>query len=272
MRKFLILVICLSLTLFSFSQKNDAKKNYDLGTKALEKKKYEEAIKYLTLSIDEAPVPNAYYNRAVAYYYLGDSCNFCGGLLDAAMLNDKGAENLYKEKCMYSTTLKTLPDSLKGSYPTISKIIVDHHKCLPDTIVYCVQEFKNYRETIELSKYKSISRVEYIKMLDEEKLTFTVVEEMPEYPGGMQAMLEFIGRNLHYPPEARDAGIQGRVFVNFTVNDDGSIQDVKVLKGIGGGCDEEAVRVVSMMQNWKPGKQKGKPVRVAYNLPIRFSL
>lgn len=272
MKKHLILIICLNISLFSFSQENDAKKNYELGTRALDKKKYEEAVKYLTLSIAESPVANAYYNRAVAYYYLGDSCSFCNGLIDAAMLNDKGAEELYKSKCMYSTTVKTLPDSLRGNYPPISKLVIEHHKCLPDSVVYCVQEFKFHTETIELSKYKSISLEEYNKIINDENETFVVVEEMPEYPGGMAALTEFVATNLQYPEEAKKAKIEGRVFVHFVVEKDGSIKDVKVLKGLGYGCDEEAIRVATSMPKWKPGKQRGKEVRVAYNLPIRFTL
>ncbi|HEY9113120.1 MAG TPA: energy transducer TonB, partial [Bacteroidales bacterium] len=75
-----------------------------------------------------------------------------------------------------------------------------------------------------------------------------------------------------YPALAKESGIQGRVFINFVVEIDGRITDVKVLRGIGGGCDEEAVRVVQSMPKWKPGKQRGKPVRVSYNLPVKFTL
>ena len=97
-------------------------------------------------------------------------------------------------------------------------------------------------------------------------------EVMPEYPGGDQAMMDFVAKNVQYPQEARDKEISGRVLVSFIVEKDGSIADVKVVKGIGGGCDEEAVRVVKAMPKWKPGKDKGKPVRVSYMMPIFFKL
>ena len=84
--------------------------------------------------------------------------------------------------------------------------------------------------------------------------------------------MAFLGKNIKYPALAKESGIQGRVFINFVVEIDGSITDVKVLRGIGGGCDEEAVRVVESMPKWKPGKQRGKPVRVSYNLPVKFTL
>ncbi len=101
---------------------------------------------------------------------------------------------------------------------------------------------------------------------------FTVVESMPEYPGGPEEMMRFIAQNIKYPPIARESGIQGRVFVNFVVEPNGSVSNVKVLRGIGGGCDEEAIRVVQSMPKWTPGRQRGKAVRVSFNLPVRFTL
>lgn len=101
---------------------------------------------------------------------------------------------------------------------------------------------------------------------------FTVVEEQPGYPGGEEARISFLQQNIKYPEEAKELGIQGKVFVTFVVEVDGSITDVRVLRGIGGGCDEEAIRVVKSMPKWVPGKQRGVPVRVQFNLPIKFTL
>jgi protein TonB len=101
---------------------------------------------------------------------------------------------------------------------------------------------------------------------------FTIVEEMPAYPGGDAKLYEYLGKNIKYPQIARESGIQGRVFVNFVVEPDGSVSNVKVMRGIGGGCDEEAVRVIKTMPKWKPGKQRGKAVRVSYQIPVVFKL
>jgi len=101
---------------------------------------------------------------------------------------------------------------------------------------------------------------------------FTIVEEMPAYPGGDAKLYEYLGKNIKYPQIARESGIQGRVFVNFVVEPDGSVSNVKVMRGIGGGCDEEAVRVIKTMPKWKPGKQRGKAVRVTYTIPVVFKL
>jgi len=115
-----------------------------------------------------------------------------------------------------------------------------------------------------------------IEMSDEDEAVeeeiFTVVESMPSFPGGEAKLYEYLGKNIEYPQIANESGIQGRVFVTFVVEKDGSITDVRVLRGIGGGCDEEAVRVVKSMPKWTPGKQRGKAVRVQYNLPIKFTL
>jgi len=106
----------------------------------------------------------------------------------------------------------------------------------------------------------------------EELEIFTIVEEMPSFPGGDEARVRFLSQNIKYPQMAKESGIQGTVFVTFVVEPDGNVTNVRVLRGIGGGCDEEAMRVVRMMPKWKPGQQRGKSVRVQFNMPIRFTL
>ena len=101
---------------------------------------------------------------------------------------------------------------------------------------------------------------------------YQVVEETPEYPGGTEAMYKFLSENIHYPEKAKEEGVEGRVYVAFVVEADGRLSDIKVLRGIGGGCDEEALRVVEAMPRWKPGRNQGKAVRVQYHLPIVFKL
>jgi protein TonB len=101
---------------------------------------------------------------------------------------------------------------------------------------------------------------------------FTIVEEMPAFPGGEAALVKYLSDNIRYPARARENGISGSVFVTFIINKEGKVADAKILRGIGGGCDEEALRVVNAMPSWRPGKQRGEPVIVQYNLPIRFTL
>lgn len=109
--------------------------------------------------------------------------------------------------------------------------------------------------------------------VEKQEEIFLIVEEAPEPTNGMKAFYEYIGQNLKYPREARFSGIQGRVFLQFVVDTDGSLTDIKVLKGIGMGCDEEAVKVLeSYPEKWKPGMQRGKAVKTRLSLPIVFKL
>ena len=104
------------------------------------------------------------------------------------------------------------------------------------------------------------------------KEIFTVVEKQPSFPGGQDGYRKFLIENIKYPEDAIKKSVTGTVFITFVVEKDGAVTHVKVLRGIGSGCDEEALRVVKMMPNWVPGEDKGKPVAVQYNLPIKFNL
>ena len=110
------------------------------------------------------------------------------------------------------------------------------------------------------------------KETPQEEVIFQVVEQMPEFPGGMQKAMEFLGKNIKYPVAAQEAKIEGRVIVQFVVGRDGSVSDAKVMRGVNPELDAEAVRVVSIMPKWNPGKQRGKAVAVKYTMPIMFRL
>jgi protein TonB len=129
-------------------------------------------------------------------------------------------------------------------------------------------------ETVEMEVQENTEVQAPVQREEEvvEEQIFTIVEDMPAYPGGELEMRKYLGKSIKYPQMAQDAGIQGTVFLTFEVDKDGKIKDVKVLRGIGGGCDEEAIRVVKAMPQWSPGKQRGKPVRVQFNLPVKFTL
>ncbi|RRD62483.1 energy transducer TonB [Tannerella forsythia] len=114
-----------------------------------------------------------------------------------------------------------------------------------------------------------------VKVEEEEESSqqiFMVVEEMPEFPGGQAALMSFIAKSIKYPVVAQENGIQGRVTCSFVVNKDGSIVDAEVVRGIDPSLDKEALRVINTMPKWKPGKQRGKPVRVKFTVPINFRL
>jgi len=106
----------------------------------------------------------------------------------------------------------------------------------------------------------------------EESQVFYIVEEMPEFPGGELALRTFIAKEIKYPVTAQESGIQGKVYVNFVVNTDGMVSDARVIRSVHPSLDEEAIRVVNSLPKWKPGKQRGKPVRVSFSVPISFVL
>lgn len=106
---------------------------------------------------------------------------------------------------------------------------------------------------------------------DEDEI-FQFVEENPEFPGGMNALIAYLGKNIKYPSSAVEQNIQGTVVIQFVVNRDGTIVDCKVAKPLDNACDKEAVRVVKGMPKWKPGRQHGRTVRVRYQVPVRFRL
>lgn len=130
---------------------------------------------------------------------------------------------------------------------------------------------------VEMNENTVVENVVYevpLEAPNEEKVDeiFSIVEQKPEPVGGMVKFYEYVAANIEYPAQARRMSIQGKVYVRFVVEKDGRITDVEVLKGIGGGCDEEAIRVLSNAPKWIPGKQRGRAVRVYMSVPIIFTL
>lgn len=127
---------------------------------------------------------------------------------------------------------------------------------------------------VEITEETIVEDIVFDEPVEEEvaEEIFTIVEDQPVPKGGMAAFYEYIGKKLKYPAQARRMGIEGKVFVEFVVDKDGTITDVKAIKGIGAGCDEEAIRVIQASPKWNPGKQRGRPVKVRMILPITFKL
>ena len=123
-------------------------------------------------------------------------------------------------------------------------------------------------EWVDLDDYDVVE----VEPEPEEEEIFMVVEDQPEFPGGTAALLEYLRKNIKYPAFCRENNIQGRVLVTFIVNKDGAIVEPEVVKSVNPSLDKEALRVISQMPNWKPGSQRGKPVRVKYTVPVNFRL
>lgn len=123
-------------------------------------------------------------------------------------------------------------------------------------------------EWVDLDEYEVVE----VEPEPEEEEIFMVVEDQPEFPGGTAALLDYLRKNIKYPAICRENNIQGRVLVTFIVNKDGAIVEPEVVKSVHPQLDREALRVISTMPNWKPGSQRGKPVRVKYTVPVNFRL
>lgn len=181
-------------------------------------------------------------------------------------LFSEGAYSVYKEK-------KKVSEGIHKTYRG-------------DGALWYTQSFENDQLHGEFRSYypggqlKRIERYEKEKFIDGECFQedgsprpFTRFQQAPQYPGGEQALFNYISENLQYPAKARKRNIQGKVVLTFVLNKDGSVSDVVVVNGIGGGCDEEAVRLVSGMERWQPGLvDDDRPVKVRYTLPLRFRL
>jgi len=129
----------------------------------------------------------------------------------------------------------------------------------------------NVPEPKTVSKTEVVNPKDSLKKEDKDPV-FLVVEQMPEYPGGQQALINFLRQNIEYPANAKEHQIQGRVIAEFVVEKDGSVSDKRIVRSVSPELDAEAMRVISIMPKWKPGKQRGEVVRVKYTIPIMYSL
>jgi protein TonB len=187
---------------------------------------------------------------------------------------------VYSELSAPPSIDKPKPPPPQVQLPKLQKVI----KFVPPKVVK--EEVVEEVPTIEEIKQHEVAAVEVegpteivfeepvqeVVIEEDENKIFTVVEQNPEFQGGYEAMMNFIRKHMRYPASARRMGVDGTVYVSFVVSKDGSINEVKVIRGISADCDQEAMRVVSMMPPWRPGKQNGKPVFVRFVLPIKFKL
>lgn len=166
----------------------------------------------------------------------------------------------------------TIPEKKVVPPPPEAKKIVDILEIVDDEAEIEESELVSIEEqgdVVEVAENANIVVEEVV----EEQTVFQVVEQQPEFPGGMKALMKYLQENINYPRVSRDNNSQGRAFIRFVVNTDGSIQGTEVLKSSGDMyLDKEAVRVVSGMPKWKPGRQSGKNVRVYFTLPVVFKL
>jgi len=263
MKKNFLFTTFILFTITIFGQTKNSDKYFDKGVKAFQSGNYKEAISCFTQSTFEYPsASNSYFNRAVSFLYEGDSCSFCADLKKATDLGHADAPKIYDENCIFKRIILALPDSIKMKYSYALRLEVIKFLCSSDSVVnvVSVKEGNVWSEEISGANQNGEGEI------------YTIVENMPQYPGGENARNELLATNIIYPAAAAQNGIQGTVYVSFIIEKDGTVSNVKILKGIGGGCDEESVRVVKLMPKWIPGTQSNKAVRVLFNMPIYYRL
>lgn len=180
----------------------------------------------------------------------------------------------------------TLQDHLRGFDNTFEEIIpitVHHKKPLPPPLpvikINLVPDEVELVNDIEIdanANEETVIEIYVPDLIEEPEIPDDIVVKVPEvfprFPEGIPGLKAYLGDNVNYPKLAKQLNIQGTVYVGFIVEKDGSISQVEILRSIGGGCDEEAIRVVQNMPQWSPGRQMNKPVRVSFTLPIKFTL
>ena len=165
---------------------------------------------------------------------------------------------------------RTRPDKPELPKPVIE--VPDFKIVDNETEVDDFDPFSSEYEEELLIDYNSLTLTPVNKGVDKDEDILIFVEEMPEFPGGQKALLNYLSKKVNYPVIAQENGIHGKVYVSFVVDESGNILDVTVLRGVDVSLDNEALRVVRGMPKWKPGKQGGKAVKVRYNVPISFQL
>ena len=201
-----------------------------------------------------------------------------------ALQEQKKEAKVERKEIVKQEKVEQVVEKVKSSIKFTAPVIKKDDEVRPEDEMKSQDEIMNSKVAVgfatvigndengEVLKAKEALVTEPVKPKEEENKVFDVVEQMPSFPGGMAALMAYLQKSIKYPPVAEENGIQGRVVCTFVVERDGSVTDVKVAKSVDPSLDKEAVRVVSAMPKWIPGKQNGQSVRVKYTLPVTFRL
>ncbi|MBQ3805056.1 MAG: energy transducer TonB [Prevotella sp.] len=204
--------------------------------------------------------------------------------VELSALEQKKEAKVERKEVVKQENVEKVVEKVKSSIKFTAPVIKKDNEVRPEDEMKSQEEIlstktaigsfdvKGNDESGEVLKAKEVIATEPVKPKEEENKVFDVVEQMPSFPGGQAALMNYLNNNIKYPVIAEENGIQGRVVVQFVVGKDGHISDVKVAKSVDPSLDKEAVRVVKAMPKWIPGKQNGQAVTVRYTLPVTFRL
>lgn len=203
---------------------------------------------------------------------------------ELSALEQKKEAKVERKEVVKQEQVQRVVEKVKSSVKFTAPVIKKDDEVKPEDELKTQDELMNTKAAIgtfdvkgndesgEVLKAKEVIATEPVKPKEEENKVFDVVEQMPSYPGGNGALMQYLSSHIKYPVIAEENGIQGRVICTFVVERDGSITDVRIAKSVDPSLDKEAMRVVSSMPKWIPGKQNGSAVRVKYTLPVTFRL
>lgn len=203
---------------------------------------------------------------------------------ELSALEQKKEAKVERKEIVKKVDVEKVVEKVKSSVKFTAPVIKKDNEVKPEDELKTQDEIMNTKAAVgsfdvkgndesgEVLKAKEVIVTEPVKPKEEETKVFDVVEQMPSYPGGQGALMQYLASHIKYPVVAEENGIQGRVICTFVVERDGSITDVKIARSVDPSLDKEAIRVVKSMPNWIPGKQNGSAVRVKYTLPVTFRL
>lgn len=203
---------------------------------------------------------------------------------ELSALEQKKEAKVERKEIVKKVDVERVVEKVKSSVKFTAPVIKKDNEVKPEDELKTQDEIMNTKAAVgsfdvkgndesgEVLKAKEVIVTEPVKPKEEETKVFDVVEQMPSYPGGQGALMQYLASHIKYPVVAEENGIQGRVICTFVVERDGSITDVKIARSVDPSLDKEAIRVVKSMPNWIPGKQNGSAVRVKYTLPVTFRL
>ena len=204
--------------------------------------------------------------------------------VELSALEQKKEAKVERKEVVKQENVEKVVEKVKSSVKFTAPVIKKDDEVRPEDEMKSQEEIMSSKLSVgsfdvkgndeggEVLKAKEVIATEPVKPKEEENKVLDVVEQMPSFPGGMSALMNYLNNNIKYPVIAEENGIQGRVIVQFIVGKDGHISDVKVAKSVDPSLDKEAVRVVKAMPKWIPGKQNGQAVTVRYTLPVTFRL
>jgi protein TonB len=196
------------------------------------------------------------------------------GTKELKISDSEGIADILVEEEIDLTTQEEAPPPPPPVAPPPQQVVAEVLTIVEDNVDVGNQNLLSSEDTHQEAQIQTYvpPTITVVEEVETEQTIFVIVEKQPEFPGGDAERTAFLSKNIKYPVVAQENGIQGRVTCQFVVNTDGSIVDIEVVRGVDPSLDREAIRVIGIMPKWKPGEQRGKPVRVRFTLPVNFRL